>query len=147
MQVIVSGVPHHDQEGDGETGDDEREPSMDPVRAERLDQVHPPRLDHGQHVRRHQIAEHERPGVAHVPGLETRDEPSEPDLDDDDGERRPCEDPDPPTDRPDPLAIAGVAQTPVTASVHRASSPDELIGRETHLAALGDAKDKLERTG
>ncbi|MCA9073172.1 MAG: serine/threonine-protein kinase PknK, partial [Planctomycetaceae bacterium] len=52
-----------------------------------------------------------------------------------------------PIDRPDPLAIAGAVQAHVPASVQRTGSPDELIGRETHLAALIEANQTISRTG
>lgn len=52
-----------------------------------------------------------------------------------------------PADRPDPLEIAGVVQTRIAASVQPTGSTDELIGRETHLAALGEARDTMQRTG
>jgi hypothetical protein len=52
-----------------------------------------------------------------------------------------------PTDRPDPLAIAGIVQMPISATLDVAGSRDELIGRESHLAALAEAKEALERIG
>lgn len=52
-----------------------------------------------------------------------------------------------PTDRPDPLAIAGAVQTTISMSTPRSGNPDELVGRESQLAALTDYKNVMDQSG
>lgn len=52
-----------------------------------------------------------------------------------------------PKDRPDPMAIAGAVHTSETTTTVRGTSSGELVGRETQLAALAEAKYASSRTG